>query len=256
MAGAATTFEATGWDDGPRAWLRALRPGWPVLAVIALCPVVAQLASSDLDGATARTLDLVAAQQALGLLVEPGLAEAAARSSTLLTTLGVLYVWVHLPATVAALGWVALQRPEAFPRVRDTFVVTQLGCLAGYLALPTAPPRLLEQHGFSDTLSVVFGSQAAGSAAWLQAPYAALPSGHVAWALVAGGAVAWLARARWMRVAALLYAPAVALLTFATANHLWLDAAASVLVVLAAAGFAAVASRRRGDAALPLRRPG
>ena len=167
----------------------------------------------------------------------------------LLAAAGAIYVWLHLPAAVGALVWAWLERPGAFRSVRDVFVLAQTMTIAGALALPTAPPRMLGGLGFEDTLARLWGKGAEGLAHSLQSPYAALPSGHVAFALVAAGTVVWLVRRPAVRVIAALYPPFVVLITVATANHFLLDAAVAAAVVALSA--AIVVARQRPPASSP-----
>src|SRR5919108_209017 len=51
-----------------------------------------------------------------------------------------------------ALLWVYLRRNHAFTRFRNSILLANLLGLIGYVALPTAPPRLFTAMGFSDTL--------------------------------------------------------------------------------------------------------
>jgi hypothetical protein len=125
-----------------------------------------------------------------------------------MTAATLFYVWAHLPATVGALVWARLERPHAFALARDTLLATQLVTVAGYLLVPVAPPRMVPELGFMDTLS----SGAQELAHTVQSPYAAMPSGHVAFALVAAGIVFAL----------------VLGVIVVTANHLWLDAVGGI----------------------------
>ena len=101
--------------------------------------------------------------------------------------------------------WAWLERPTAFAAARDTFVLAQVLTVAAYLLVPTAPPRLVPQLGLHDTLTAFWGAGAAGASHVVQSPYAALPSGHVVFALVAAGTVVSLARPAVVRVLAALY---------------------------------------------------
>jgi hypothetical protein len=74
----------------------------------------------------------------------------------------------------------------------------------------------------------------------LQSPYAAMPSGHVAFAVVVAGLLSTQVRA--LRVVAWLYPLLVTTVVIATANHLWLDAAAGAAA--AAGAFALIAATR------------
>jgi len=140
-------------------------------------------------------------------------------------------VWAHVPVAGWALVWTRCLRPDAYPLVRNAFLATQVLLVAVYVAIPTAPPRLLEGEGFSDTLAGLWGSELADSAHLLQSPFAAMPSGHVAFALLAGGTFALLGDRGWLRVFGWLYPPLVIAVTIATANHFWLDVLGAVALV-------------------------
>jgi hypothetical protein len=117
--------------------------------------------------------------------------------------------------------------------VRRTFAVAQGLTVAGYLLLPTAPPRLLPSLGLDATASTGSGTLAS-VANHLQHDLAALPSGHVVFALVV--AQAWLlaGRSPAARAAAVGYPVLVAVLVLATANHLLVDVAGAAVVVAVA----------------------
>jgi hypothetical protein len=224
-----------------------------VLAALALCPLVA-LAAPD-EPPLSRTRALADAERALGLFFEPQWHAWLTARPTLLTLAGLFYVWVHVPATIGALVWARLERPHAFPLARDTFLATQLITVVGYLLWPVAPPRMLPELGFSDTLTAVYGAGGETLAHSVQSPYAAMPSGHVAFATVAAGTVFALVRSRALRAGAVLYVVLVVAVIVATANHFWLDALGGFAA--AALGAFAVrvrtktirgpASARRGD---------
>lgn len=209
-----------------------LRAFLPVALAFALCPLVAALAPTDPAGPLARAQALVGFERSLGLYFEPAVAAWFAARPALLGVVEFLYVWGHVPATVGALVWARLEHPGAFTRARDTFVATQAVVVVGYLLMPTAPPRLL-------TGEVPDG----GIVALLQSPYAALPSGHVAFAIVTAGIVGTLAAWRWVRWAAPLYPLLVTLVVVGTANHFWIDAVAGALA--AASGFVIARTRTR-----------
>lgn len=190
---------------------------------------MALTAPDDPASALARGQALLDVERALGLWVEPALHDWALRVPGLMGAVMLFYVWVHVPATVGALVWAWLERPEHFARARDAFLATQAVVVAGYVALPTAPPRLLGIPGLSDPLD----PRAAALAATVQSPYAAFPSGHMAFALIAGGVVLTLGHARWFRVLGALYPLVVLAVIVVTANHFWLDAAGGAVAAVA-----------------------
>lgn len=86
-------------------------------------------------------------------------------------------------------------------------------------------------------MSDPLGAEVSALAATMQSPYAAFPSGHMAFALITGGIVATLGHARWFRLVGALYPLVVLTVIVASANHFWLDAAGGA--VAAALGLAA-----------------
>ena len=148
----------------------------------------------------------------------------------MLAIVGFLYVWGHVPATVGALVWARLEHPRAFGLARDAFLATQLVVVAGWVAFPTAPPRMLSG-----------GERPSGGLVDLiQSPYAALPSGHVAFAVVVAGVVCSLAAWRWVRGLVALYPVLVTAVVVVTANHFWLDAVAGAGAAASGLGLAVI----------------
>jgi membrane-associated phospholipid phosphatase len=76
-------------------------------------------------------------------------------------------------------------------------------------------------------------------------PYAAMPSGHAAFAVIAAAIVVCLSRRPLVRLTGALYPLAVLLEIVATGNHIWLDAAAGAAAAAVAFG-AVLAIDRRG----------
>jgi len=230
-----------------------------LLSALALCPVAAFIIGDDPTTPLHRAAAVADLEVRLGLFVEPAVHAWALEHDWLLTVAGVFYVWAHVPIAGWALVWTWFLRRDAFPLVRDTFLWTQVLTVTAFVAVPTAPPRLLGGRGFTDTLTGLWGREFANSAHLLQSPFAAMPSGHVAFALVAGGTFVLLGDRRWMRGFGWIYPPLVLAVTILTANHFWLDAVGAALVVAVAIG---LARRRpflklgRAVAALPRARGG
>ena len=211
-----------------------------LLAALALCPVAALAIGDDATAPLARAQAVADFERSLGIYVEPAVHGWAAGVDWLLTVAGVFYVWAHVPVAGWALVWTWYLRRDMFATVRDAFLWTQVLTVALYVLIPTAPPRLLAGEGFTDTLTGLWGREFADSTHLLQSPFAAMPSGHVAFALLAGGTFAILGDQRWLRVFGWVYPPVVVLVTVATANHFLLDAAGAVAVVLASVKMATV----------------
>jgi hypothetical protein len=164
-------------------------------------------------------------------------------SSELLTELTLWTYWMSQFTVVGlALLWVYLRRNDAFLRFRNTIMLANVIGLAGYVLLPTAPPRMFPGFGFVDTLAQ-FGNVNHGSALVELAsnPYAAMPSLHAADALIVGVVLATVVRRRIFKLLWLVWPAWVWFTVMATANHFWLDIVAGIVV----AGFAAAVIYRR-----------
>jgi len=209
-----------------------------VLAALALCPVAALLIGDDATAPVARARALMDVEAALGIGIERAVHAWALGHPALLDAASAFYVLAHVGVTGWALVWTWCLRRDRFALVRDAFLWTQLLLVALYVLVPTAPPRLVPGAGFADTLCGLWGKEVADSAHLLQSPYAAVPSGHVAFALVAGLTFARLGDMAWLRAFGWIYPPLVVAVTVVTGNHLLLDAAAAALVVAAAATLA------------------
>ena len=175
-----------------------------------------------------RGVDLAAFERTLGVHVEPALHAWARGSDALMLVAGLVYFIAHVAVTGWALVWTWCLRRDAFAAVRDLFVVTQCLTAALWMLLPTAPPRLLP-GGSATPLDP-------GAVAGLvQSPFAAMPSGHVAFALVAGVTFARIGDRRWLRAFGWAYPPLIVAVTVVTGHHLWLDGLGAAAVVAAAA---------------------
>ena len=127
---------------------------------------------------------LVDIERSLGLFFEPGLQAWAKGEEWLLTFANWMYVNSHFVVTTTFLIWLYLARNHAYYFVRNMFMVAMGLALVGYMAFPTAPPRFLPEWGFTDTVASFVGEAAENSANVLYNPFAAVPSMHVAFALM------------------------------------------------------------------------
>ncbi len=209
-----------------------------LLAALALCPVAALLIGDDPATPVERARWLVGLERDLGIYWEPAIHGWAVAHRELMTAASVFYVAAHVPVAGWALIWTWFLRRDRFAVVRDTFLWTQVLLIVVYVLVPTAPPRLIPDAGFTDTLTGLWGREMADSAHMLQSPFAAVPSGHVAFALVAGAVFVRLGDMAWLRVFGWIYPPLVVAVTILTANHFWLDAVGAALVVAVAVGLA------------------
>jgi hypothetical protein len=197
---------------------------------------------------------LVALERSLHLFVEGKVQRAVDALPGLAGLLGVAYLTLHLAVTAGVLLWLHQRHPSAFPFVRTTLLVASALALVGFLAYPTAPPRLVG-IGVADTVSNGHVDLNHGLVSSLYNPYAAVPSMHVGYALIVATSLVRYGVGRLVRALGMLYPAFVLLVVVATGNHFFLDAAAGALVValaFAAASLLTRAAVRNAPIALPV----
>ena len=172
---------------------------------------------------------VVALERGLGIHVEPKLQELLLPHRKLLGVLNVAYVVSNAALTVGWLMRLYVRRHPAFHRFRRAAVLTTLACQPVFFFFPCAPPRSLDH--FVDTVADVSGFDLdSGVVAQLYDPLAAMPSIHVAYAVVTAAGVVEASESPVLRALAPAYPPLVAAVVFATANHYVLDAVAGAAV--------------------------
>ena len=168
---------------------------------------------------------VVALERRLALHVEPRLQALLLPRRRLVAVLNVAYVTLNVGLTVGWLMRLFRRRHPDFHRLRRAAVLTTLGAQPVFVLFPCAPPRTLD--GFVDTIVEVSGLDLdRGLIAQLYDPLAAMPSIHVAYAVVTAAGIAGASESPLVRAVAPAYPPLVALIVFATANHYVLDALA------------------------------
>jgi membrane-associated phospholipid phosphatase len=148
------------------------------------------------------------------------------------------YASLHYLVTPLVLVWLWRYHPENYrPALFALLAMCAVG-LVVYIGLPVAPPRLLPNSGWIDTMASWShvgwwgtGGSAPAGFEHLTDQFAAMPSLHVGWAVWcawawrrSGGTVA--------RMVGWIYPVSIAVTVVATANHYVLDVAAGVAIAL------------------------
>ena len=152
-------------------------------------------------------------------------------------TMDYYYATMHFLVTIAVLVWLFFARKRIYRGMRTALFATTLFGLAGFFLYPLAPPRLLPQYGYFDTLKLynTWGSLADPDVEKHTNQYAAMPSLHIGWSLWCSIAVFYCTRLVWLRVLAVAYPIITLMVIVGTANHFIIDAVGGAVVV--AAGF-------------------
>lgn len=209
-----------------------------VFGLLSLYRLGRTLATGHVERAEHNAAHLWHLERSMHLLNEDDVQQVLLHSDFLVHAANRYYVMVHFPLTGIFLLWLFLRHRDAYFGVRNTLVLLTLFGLLFTVFLPLAPPRLFTGDQLIDTMQI-FGPSAYNpdSTTGVANQYAAMPSLHIAWAVLVGVSVWRVSRSR-LRGAAVLHPAITIFVVIATGNHYWLDgfvglallAAATVLV--------------------------
>ena len=173
-------------------------------------------------------------QENLHLNFELSLNQFVARHEPLAQVMDYYYATLHFVITIGVLVWLFRWHPKIYRGARTVIFATSLLALAGFYLYPLAPPRLLPQYGYIDTLDIfhTWGSLADPKVAAHSNQYAAMPSLHIGWSLWCAAGIYFCATRLWVRLLGLLYPVATLLVIVGTANHFVIDAVGGLVVFL------------------------
>jgi len=254
-----------GVDDPPR--VPDVRPAgrrrprwWQEVLFIGVCYALYTLTRnalpSHVGAAMSRAREILSVERRLHLDPELAINHFVDHVHWLAFAANYWYATTHFVVTIGALVWVYAKRPLAFRAARTVlFVTTGLGLLGFYL-YALAPPRMLANAGFVDTVLKfhTWGSWGSGAVAKASNQYAAMPSLHLAWAVWCGVTIATLSRRRWVKALAVAYPLITFFVIIGTANHFLADAAGGVLAIGLGYGAESLLARRPFSALLGWRR--
>lgn len=192
---------------------------------------------------------IVSVERALHLDMEQGIQRFADRVPGLLDGASLFYLNAHFFLTFGSMIYIYIAHNRAFGFVRNMFIIAWGLALVGYIAMPTAPPRLVPGLDIFDAIARMTGVDPTNhSTSQLYNPYAAVPSMHMGFALMVGIPLSRLARNRIVKVGWALYPAVVLFVIMATGNHFFLDAVFGAAAVGIAALGAYQLGRLRPDA--------
>jgi hypothetical protein len=175
-------------------------------------------------------------ERSMHLINEVHVQDLLLRSTTLVHLSNQYYVTVHFPITAVFLIWLFVRHRVSYPKVRNTLVLLTAFGLLFTVFVPLAPPRLFTGDTLIDTMQV-FGPSTYNpdSTTGAANQYAAMPSLHVAWAVLLAITIVRVSkrRVRWLAV---LHPIITIFVVVATGNHYWLDGVAGLMLL----GFAAM----------------
>jgi hypothetical protein len=230
----------------PRGWGDAILQFALFLGAYAGYQMVRGLADGRTDVAFSNAERVIDLEQSTGTFFEPGFQQALLDERWLIDIANWMYLNTQFVITTGFIVWLYLFRNDSFNFVRNMFLVSMGLALVGYAAFPTAPPRFIDGAGFTDTIASFTGTdQDSGAVSLLINPYAAVPSMHIAFAMMIAVPGVTLCRNLAARAFWSVYPLLVFFVITVTANHYWFDAAAGAAVACLSAVAALQLARLR-----------
>lgn len=225
----------------PHGWIDVIRQILLFMGAFMLYNAVRLAVAPNPDlyrpfGNATRIIDF---ERAVHIFVEPSIQAWAQNMQWLMDAADWTYLNGHFLVTLGVLVWMYVRRNESFYFVRNVVMIAMAIALVGYWLYPTAPPRLMPEWGFTDSVSQFL----TGGTSWIDYTpardftnfYAAVPSMHVCFAMIIGASAARLARRNWAKALWALYPLVVTFVVVVTANHFLTDVFLGVLTAGASA---------------------
>lgn len=178
--------------------------------------------------AYANAQDLLHFEESIGVAWEFTAQQWVLGNRAVVTFFNWVYIWLHWPVIVGALVWLYCNNRSQYLFFRNALFVSGAIGLVFFVSFPLAPPRFLD--GFTDTVSTLSTSYQ-----YLQPPgivnkYAAMPSLHVGWNILAGVAVFRAVKVGPLRAMSVISPLLMTLAVVFTANHYVIDAVMGAVV--------------------------
>jgi hypothetical protein len=217
----------------PRRHFRWLAPFLLEAAILAalyaMWILAGDWASTGSAGAFRRAHWIMHAEHDLLLPSERSVQDLILGHPLLVQAANLYYDTMHFTMMFVFLLWLFVRHRDRYRPVRATMAWTTLACLLVQL-VPVAPPRMIK--GFVDTALVY--NQSVYSNGLAADQLSAMPSVHVAWAIVVGYYAVTISTSRWRWIAA-AHATLTVFVVLATANHWWLDGIVATGLLVACA---------------------
>jgi membrane-associated phospholipid phosphatase len=211
----------------PHGWPDALRQVSLFMAAYLAYRFARGLVEGRATAAFQHARELISLERTLHVFVEPSVQAWASGSHFVMVSASWLYVNAQTSITITALAYLYMRHNRSFYFVRNMFMIAMAIALVGYALYPTAPPRLMPEWGFTDSISQFMGLgtthfDTTPTGAFVNA-YAAVPSMHVCFAIITGWSMAKLVKRRISKILWSLYPLLITFAVVATGNHYFTD---------------------------------
>lgn len=237
--------------EGPKRWKNAqvVTEASLVYGAYLFYYLVRGLVKDQVTVARENARQLVRFEQSVGLWHELDLQRWALSHRSVIDFVNWVYVWLHWPVIVIVLVWLFINHPGWYQTYRNAFLISGAIALIIFALYPVAPPRFMHTLGIIDTVEQHSYSQHVLLPSGLANKYAAMPSLHVGWNLLASIALVAHARSLWARAIGVALPFAMFSAVVLTGNHFIIDGIAGDLIVLTGLAIALKVTGRTTDEA-------
>lgn len=255
-----TSGATTDGQGLPAKWLREIRrqsdvvlkwrPGrrdaaeiFLLVATLPLYYLVRGLTNTDtrIDEAVQRGIDIINIEKSFGIFWEVEMQGWVLGYQWLVDFFNFFYLFGHLPVIGVLAVWMYFWHKPQYLLMRNAFLLSGAIALIFYVNFPTAPPRLLPDalgFGFVDTVFDQYNTGRPFTFGAFVNEYAAFPSMHIGWNLLAGIAVWMASKNIFVRAFAVLMPAVMTADIIFTGNHYIIDALAGFVVMMIGLGIA------------------
>lgn len=197
---------------------------------LALYLATRRLTVGDASDAARNARDILHLESLLGLDIEHEVQKLILDIPAMITLMNWIYVWGHWPVLAATAIWLFFRHRPQFNLFRNALIASGLMGLVVFALFPVMPPRLLDL-GMVDTVARWSSSYHILQPPSLVNQYAAVPSFHVGWNVLAAYAIFRALAHTKLRFLALLMPVAMVFSVVLTGNHYLFDAVAGIALV-------------------------
>lgn len=176
---------------------------------------------------------IVSLQKTLGLDWEATLQQRVLDTDWIISAVNWIYIYGHFPLLFTVLVLLFGLSKRDFLTLRNALVASGVIGLVCFALYPVAPPRLFAPDQFFDSLGELSASYQILQNPKVTNQFAAVPSFHVGWNLLAAVAVWRATRLRPLKLIAAVVPVLMTISVVLTANHWVLDIVAGAAVAMA-----------------------
>jgi hypothetical protein len=234
---AAPASEAEGYQKRSKRWLVESRRGLAEIGIMTVATLAYFLIRGSVVDRAAeafmRGIQVVHLERSMGIFWELSMQGVVLDNLALTKFFNWVYFWLHLPLILGFGLWLYVFHRGHYVLVRNAFLASGAIGLIIYNLFPVAPPRLMPNLGFVDTMAIFSEvSYQAQSLKPFVNPFAAIPSLHFGWALLMAIGIFVATRNPLLRAFAVSIPIAQFLAVVVTGNHFIIDAVIGAVVAL------------------------